>query len=159
MRRICFLLLIGFASCGYMHLEPKGGDIVSAELQDAAFWDKSEPCNLDSLFELSKEENKPVLLYFTGFACVNNRKMEDKIFVYKDVYDLMHEKFIPWALYVDDKRTQIAEPYTSEFGKEIKTLGAQNQDIQMTRFKRNSQPHFVVLRADQSVVAEFTYTN
>lgn len=151
---LIFLLLL--ASCG-LRFEPKG-ELVDPKAQPG-FWDKSGVCNLDSLLQLGKEQNKPVLLYFTGFACVNNRKMEDKIFIYKDVYDLMHEKFIPWALYVDDMKTKLDSPYTTEDGAEIKTLGKYHQYIQQTMFKRMSQPHFVVLRADQSVVAEYQYTN
>jgi hypothetical protein len=154
--RTAIILSFVLASCGKIHFEPNN-EVIDLKT-NPGFWDKSEACNLDSLFNESKVQHKPVLLYFTGYACVNNRKMEDNLFIYKDIYDLMRERFVPRALYVDDYNTKISEPYTSNNGREIKTIGDQNGDIQQTLFSRNAQPHIVILRSDRSLVSEISYT-
>jgi uncharacterized protein YyaL (SSP411 family) len=51
---------------------------------------------------MAKDENKPILLDFTGYACVNCRRMEENVWSQPDVYKIMKEKFIVISLYVDE---------------------------------------------------------
>lgn len=150
------LLYIILTSCGKLPFFLENSKKITNEKQ---FFEHSGHCNLDSLCKESKIQNKPVLLYFTGYGCVNNRKMEDQIFIYKDVHDLMHEKFIPFALYVDAYSTKFDPPHRSMDGlNDIKSLGDENTDLQRTLFNTNYQPQFVIIRADTSIVAQTGYT-
>lgn len=96
---------------------------------------------------VAKKAGKPVMLDFTGHACVNCRKMEANVWTDKTVLPLIRDKYILIQLYVDDK-TELNEhdQYTSKFsGKLINTIGKQNSDIQASRFNSNSQPFYVLL--------------
>lgn len=95
----------------------------------------------------AKSVNKPVLLDFTGFACVNCRKMEDYVWSKPEVLSLLRDKVVLISLYVDDKRELPEnEKYTSKTtGKEIKTIGNKWSDFQITNYKANAQPYYIVL--------------
>src|ERR1700741_1251048 len=71
---------------------------------EPAFYDEPNKCNLDSLKKLSIDQNKPILLYFTGWAIINCRSMEDRLLADADIHKIIHEKFIPQELYMDDKK-------------------------------------------------------
>ncbi|ESU28268.1 thiol:disulfide interchange protein DsbD [Flavobacterium limnosediminis JC2902] len=104
----------------------------------------------------AKSVNKPVLLDFTGFACVNCRKMEDYVWSKPEILSVLKEKVVLISLYVDDKRELPEnEQYTSkETGKEIKTIGNKWSDFQITRYKANAQPYYIVLDTDGNKLAE-----
>lgn len=94
----------------------------------------------------AKRTNKPILLDFTGWACVNCRKMEDYVWSDPAIWDLINEKFVLVSLYVDDK-TPLPEafqtsPYT---GNEVRTVGKMWSDYQTTQYKANAQPYYVLL--------------
>lgn len=92
------IMTLVLVSCG------KSSSIQPLQLtNETAFYDDGNPCNLDSLKELSLKQNKPILLYFTGWAIVNCRSMEDRLLSDKDIHQIMHEKYIPQELYTDDK--------------------------------------------------------
>jgi thiol:disulfide interchange protein DsbD len=95
----------------------------------------------------AKQENKPVLLDFTGHACVNCRKMEERVWSEKTVLDLINNDYILISLYVDDKRELPKnEQYISETtGKSIETIGNKWSDFQTVHYKANAQPYYVLL--------------
>lgn len=95
----------------------------------------------------AKSVNKPVLLDFTGFACVNCRKMEDYVWSKPEILSILKDKVVLISLYVDDKRELPEnEKYTSkETGKEIKTIGNKWSDFQITHYKANAQPYYIIL--------------
>lgn len=98
----------------------------------------------------AKQVGKPILLDFTGHACVNCRKMEEHVWSQPEVLSILKGEVVLISLYVDDKR-ELAESdkYTSpETGKEIKTIGNKWSDYQITRYKNNAQPFYIVLDAE-----------
>jgi thiol:disulfide interchange protein DsbD len=95
----------------------------------------------------AKQQNKPILLDFTGWSCTNCRKMEATVWADAEVLKRLKNDYILISLYVDDK-TALAEneKYTSTFsGKTIKTLGQKWSDFQASTFGTNSQPYYVLV--------------
>ncbi|NQU80184.1 MAG: thioredoxin family protein [Bacteroidetes bacterium] len=102
----------------------------------------------------AKALNKPLLLDFNGHACSNCKEMEAKVWSDPEVLKRLKENFVIVALYVDD-RTKLPEDewITSGYdGKIKKTIGKKNADFQISRFKINSQPYYVVLDFDENVL-------
>lgn len=95
----------------------------------------------------AKQQNKPILLDFTGWSCTNCRKMEASVWADAEVLKRLKKEYILISLYVDDK-TELAqnEKYTSAFsGKNIKTIGQKWSDFQASTFGTNSQPYYVLV--------------
>ncbi len=95
----------------------------------------------------AKKVNKPVMLDFTGWSCVNCRKMEENVWIKPRIHDLIEKKYVLISLYVDEKaKLPPKERYVSDFsGKKITTVGGKWSDFQASRFKANSQPYYVLL--------------
>ena len=97
---------------------------------------------------VAKAEGKPVLVDFTGFGCVNCRKMEAAVWTDPQVADLITNDFVLISLYVDDK-TPLAEPFevTDQQGetKTLRTVGAKWSYLQSHKFGANAQPFYVIL--------------
>ncbi len=107
--------------------------------------------------ECSKEKNKPIFIDFTGHGCVNCREMEANVWSDPRVLKILKEDYIICALYVDDKNIEIPENqwFTSTYDNKVKkTLGKQNADIQIVNFNKNSQPYYVLLDYNGTVLAE-----
>ncbi len=98
----------------------------------------------------AKQQNKPILLDFTGWSCTNCRKMEASVWADAEVLKRLKNDYILISLYVDDKTALIEnEKYTSTFsGRTIKTIGQKWSDFQASTFGTNSQPYYVLLDAD-----------
>jgi len=113
------------------------------------------PHGLDAFYDYeeglayAKKVNKPVLIDFTGWSCVNCRKMEASVWSAPEVLNRLKNDYVIISLYVDDK-TELAEneKYVSESGKKIKTLGNKWSDLQTQVFKTNSQPYYVIVNSD-----------
>lgn len=98
----------------------------------------------------AKTVGKPVLLDFTGFGCVNCRKMEVAVWTDPRVRELLNNEFVLVSLYVDDK-APLKEPYeVEENGKirKIKSIGDKWSYLQRYKFGSNSQPFYVIVDAD-----------
>ncbi|RYE31614.1 MAG: DUF255 domain-containing protein, partial [Sphingobacteriaceae bacterium] len=94
----------------------------------------------------AKKNHKPVMIDFTGHACVNCREMEASVWTDKAVYSLINNDFVLLQLYVDDKTDlQPSEQTVNPQGKKIKTIGKKWSELQASRFKANSQPFYVLL--------------
>ncbi len=90
---------------------------------------------------------KPVFLDFTGYGCVNCRKMEMAVFDTDEVRSILEKDFVLIKLYIDDK-TPLAEPYTvEEYGKKrkIKTIGDRWSYLERYKFGISTQPYYVML--------------
>jgi len=114
----------------------------------------------DQAIAHSRKVNKPLFIDFTGHGCVNCRKMEEYVWSDPQVLSKLKNDFVVVALYVDDKTAlPESEWYTSEFdGKVKKTIGKQNFDFQITEFKGNAQPYYVLLDTDeQPLVKPLSY--
>ena len=99
----------------------------------------------------AKEVNKPVLIDFTGYACVNCRKMEDYVWSDERILSILKNDVVLISLYVDYKKElPESEQYTSETtGKRIKTIGNKWSDFQITRYKANAQPYYVLINLEE----------
>lgn len=97
--------------------------------------------------EYAKKEGKPVLLDFTGYACVNCRKMEELVWSDSKVLGVLNNDVVLISLYVDDKKElPESEQYVSETtGKKIKTIGNKWSDLQIKTYKANAQPFYVIV--------------
>ncbi len=94
----------------------------------------------------AKQQGKPVMVDFTGWSCVNCRKMEDNVWSDPEVLKLLSEEYVVISLYVDDKKKlPEEEQFVSESGKRIRTTGNKWSDLQRTRYNTNSQPYYVLL--------------
>ena len=132
------------------HTNKKYGDIFHAPYGLNAYFDYEE-----GLAQAWKE-HKPVMIDFTGHACVNCRKMEADVWSNKKVLDLLRDQYVLIQLYVDDK-TELPknEQTVSAFsGKKIKTIGNKCSDYQASRFNANSQPFYVLLDSNGELLAQ-----
>ncbi len=96
----------------------------------------------------AKEEGKPVLIDFTGFGCVNCRKMEGAVWTDAQVAELLRDKYVLISLFVDDK-TALQEPIKvrESNGEEtlVRTVGALWSYLERYKFGANAQPFYVAL--------------
>ncbi len=99
----------------------------------------------------AKKEGLPVMLDFTGHACVNCRKMEERVWSEPQILETLKNEVVLISLYVDDKRElPESEKYTSETtGKDIETIGNKWSDFQIERYKANAQPYYVLIGHDE----------
>jgi thiol:disulfide interchange protein DsbD len=126
----------------------------------------SNPVNCDQplldyeeAIKLAKEKNKPVLIDFTGWACVNCRRMEETVWTDAAVEKLMKEEFILVSLYVDE-RTKLPSGqrvlYTNKNGTEqsIITVGDKWTAFQLENFDATSQPQYAIISPDEKALAK-----
>lgn len=103
----------------------------------------------------AKKVHKPVLIDFSGFGCVNCRKMEAAVWTDPKVKQLLEEKFVLITLMVDDK-TKLPEPIEiNENGKKrtLKTVGDKWSYLQRYKFGANAQPFYVILDGDGGLLS------
>ena len=95
----------------------------------------------------SKIVNKPVMLDFTGYACVNCRKMENNVWSDEKVLNVLKNEVVLISLYVDDKRElpKREQTVSKETGNEIKTIGDKWTEFIITKYKTNTQPFYVLI--------------
>lgn len=101
----------------------------------------------DMGMEYARKNGKPVMLDFTGYGCVNCRKMEAAVWTDSKVSDLMTNDYVLITLYVDNK-TPLPEPVKiMENGKErtLRTVGDKWSYLQRVKFGANAQPFYVLL--------------
>ena len=99
----------------------------------------------------AKAQGKPVLIDFTGFGCVNCRKMEAAVWTDPEVADMLTKDYVLISLYVDDK-TPLQEPFEVKDAegntKTLRTVGAKWSYLQSSKFGANAQPFYVILDAN-----------
>ncbi|MNX59311.1 Thiol:disulfide interchange protein DsbD precursor [compost metagenome] len=110
----------------------------------------------DKGMEYAKKVGKPVLLDFTGYACVNCRKMEELVWSDPKVLGVLNNDVVLISLYVDDKKELLEnEQYVSETtGKKIKTIGNKWSDLQIKTYKANAQPFYVIVDHNSANLTE-----
>ena len=134
-------LLSGFTPPSFYSIYPKSND---CPLGFNCFKD------FDKGLRHAIEINKPILLDFTGWACVNCRRVEENIWTDPVVFDLINNNFVLISLYVDDRKelekvNQLDLKYKSGKIKEIRTIGDKSATFQALNFKSASQPYYVLL--------------
>ena len=134
-----------------------------------SLYDKNSECPLDlncykdlqQGLEAAKLENKPIMLDFTGWACVNCRKMEEHVWSKANVFNLLNDEYIIISLYVDDRR-ELPEAEQFEYLKpngtikKIKTIGDKWATLQTLNFQNNSQPFYVLLDHEMNMLNHTT---
>ncbi len=131
-----------------------------------SLYEKKSECPLDldcykdyeKGLAVAKKENKPILLDFTGWACVNCRKMEENVWVKPEIFNKLSEEFVLISLYVDDKRElpqdKVEDYISNTTGKKrsIETKGDVWSTLQTETFVNNSQPYYAVLSPDEMLL-------
>ena len=104
----------------------------------------------------AKKVGKPILLDFTGFACVNCRKMEERVWSEPHILELLKNDIVLISLYVDDKRPlPDGEVITSEIsGKKLRYVGQKWSEFQILRYKANAQPFYVLMDHEENDLIE-----
>ncbi len=120
--------------------EPKYGDIFKMPLGLTGYFDYKQG------LACAKEQNKPVLLDFKGHACANCKRMEARVWSDPEVLERLKNNFVIIELYCDD-RTQLPENdwvVSAIDGKQKKTIGNICEDLEISKFKTNALPLYVI---------------
>lgn len=120
--------------------EPKHGNIFVMPFGLKGYFDYKQG------LACAKEQGKPLLIDFKGHACANCKLMEAKVWSDPEVLRKLRENFVIVALYVDD-RTQLPENewiMSAIDGKPKKTIGKVNEDLEISMFKTNALPLYVI---------------
>lgn len=168
--RVAFIILFSAAT---LYLIPGLTNTVGAKLKlisgfppPLCYSVYKHPVNCDEplldyeqAIQLAKQQNKPVLIDFTGWACVNCRRMEENVWTNPAVEKLMKEEFILVSLYVDEKTKLPASQqmvYTSKNGteKSITTVGDKWTAFQIDNFNATSQPQYAIISPDEKALAK-----
>lgn len=104
--------------------------------------------------KLAKDLHKPVLIDFTGWACVNCRRMEDKVWTNPTVDSIFRNDFVVVSLYVDERKNlplaeQTVEKLSNGSSKSIVTVGDKWATFQTENFGATSQPQYAIISPDQ----------
>lgn len=108
----------------------------------------------DEGMKFAEEQGRPVLIDFSGYGCVNCRKMEGAVFDTQEVSSVIKENFVLITLMVDDKQP-LPKPVTvEENGKKVvlETVGDRWSYLQRSKFGANSQPYYVMLDNEGKVL-------
>lgn len=115
-----------------------------------------EPMHNDyeGALKLARTQNKPVLIDFTGWACVNCRRMEEKVWPDAIVDSLMRNEFIVVSLYVDEKKKlpltqQTVERLSNGTDKSVISVGDKWSTFQIENFGATSQPQYAIISPDE----------
>lgn len=106
----------------------------------------------------AKKVNKPIMLDFTGWACVNCRKMEEKVWSDIEVKSILQNDLVLISLYVDERtKLEVSDQYDTEIAgkrKKVRTVGDKWMVMQTKLFKTNSQPYYVFLDHSEKKLIE-----
>ena len=109
----------------------------------------------------AREVDKPALIDLTGWACVNCRKMEERVWGVPQILEMLEDEYVLISLYVDEKKAlPKADQYKSPTtGKKIRTVGNQWSDFSIKYYAVNAQPYYVLLDQEgNSLVPPRGYT-
>jgi thioredoxin-related protein len=110
----------------------------------------------------AKQVGKPVMIDFTGWACVNCRKMEQNVWPDPKVLNILKNEVVLISLYVDDKREldkdEIVDSQLKP-GKQLKYIGQKWSELQAIKYKANSQPFYVLMDHNEvNLIEPVAYT-
>jgi thiol:disulfide interchange protein DsbD len=115
--------------------------------------------DFDEGLAFARANNKPILLDFTGWACVNCRKMEENVWSDSKVYEILKNNYVLISLYVDDrkelsKEDQFKIKLNDNHLKSIETIGDKWSTFQYLNFQTASQPYYVIMNANLEILNE-----
>jgi thiol:disulfide interchange protein len=107
--------------------------------------------------QLANQQHKPVMIDFTGWACVNCRKMEENVWTSPEVKKLLEDDFVLVSLYVDDRQllgedNQFIFLTKEGYKKPIRTVGDEYATLQSENFVNSSQPLYVILSPEEKLL-------
>lgn len=113
----------------------------------------------EEALQVAKAQNKPILIDFTGWACVNCRRMEEKVWPDAEVARMMKEDFVVVSLYVDERlKLPLSEQtlYTTKNGtqKQIVTVGDKWATFQSENFGAVSQPQYAIISPEEQALTK-----
>ncbi|MFA7446995.1 MAG: thioredoxin family protein [Weeksellaceae bacterium] len=135
---------VGKASVGFASSDSSGGLKKGQEYgphQIPSFRD------LEDAFAYAKEVNKPLLIDFTGHACANCRKVEEKVWSNPKVKESLMNDVVLVSLYVDE-RTELPieeQIYSETLGRNLKTVGNKWTVFQIEKYQNNAQPYYIIV--------------
>lgn len=111
---------------------------------------------------LAKKEHKPLLVDFTGWACVNCRRMEENVWTDPTVKSMMLEDFVVVSLYVDERRVlpaseQMSYTTANHSVKQLVTVGDKWATFQSENFNAVSQPQYAIISPSETLLAKTKY--
>jgi thiol:disulfide interchange protein DsbD len=101
----------------------------------------------------AKETNKPIMLDFTGYGCVNCRKTEEHIWVDNRISQALKEDLVLISLYVDDDAALDSILISEPTGQKLRNVGNKWSDFQVVNFQQNSQPLYVLATPHEEVIS------
>jgi thiol:disulfide interchange protein DsbD len=113
----------------------------------------------EAALKLAREQGKPVLIDFTGWACVNCRKMEENVWTVPEVKEMIEKNFVLVSLYVDDRKLlpkddQFIHQFPDGSKKEVRTIGDKFATFQNLNFTSVSQPLYAIITADEQLLTK-----
>ncbi len=110
---------------------------------------KADNLTLERAQQLSLEQNKPILVYLTGYGCVNCREMEQRVLSNAEVSRILRDDYIVVKLYMDDKR-EVPQSEWVELpnGRVLKSAGRINSHLAIERWGVNAQPYYIILDSE-----------
>ena len=149
---------------GYTKLGTAGGVSVAEEFPEGAHLGPHDILSFhdyETGLAYAKKVGKPVLIDFTGYACVNCRKMEERVWSEPKILKLLNNEIVLISLYVDDKRPlPEGEEITSKIsGKKLRYIGQKWSEFQILKYKANAQPFYVLMdHNEENLVDPVGYT-
>lgn len=148
--------ILSFVFSGYLMTDFFGGDLklisgfpppksYSVIHQEEKF--ETNMNAYDKALAQAKKENKPLLIDFTGHACVNCRRMEENVWIDPQVYDIMKNKYIITSLYVDQKTELPKEQqvYSKTLEKNLVSEGDKWTEMQASNLYQFTQPQYALI--------------
>ena len=144
---------------GYTKLSSGGGSSKTEEFPEGAYLGPHDIISFhdyETGLAYAKKIGKPVLIDFTGHACVNCRKMEERVWSDPKILNLLKQDIVLISLYVDDKRPlPEGEEITSKIsGKKLRYIGQKWSEFQILKYKANAQPFYVLMGHDEENLIE-----
>jgi thiol:disulfide interchange protein len=143
-----------------------GGGMSHAEIPDGAHL--MAPHNILAFNDYykglayAKKVGKPIMIDFTGYACVNCRKMEQNVWAKDKVLKILKEDVVLISLYDDDRRKLEADEVVDsqlKIGKKLKNIGQKWSEFQTIKYKTNSQPFYVLMNHnEENLIDPVAYT-
>ncbi len=149
---------------GYTKLGSGGGTSTNEKFPEGAYLGPHDIISFHDYevgLAYAKKIGKPVLIDFTGHACVNCRKMEERVWSEPKILNLLKEDIVLISLYVDDKRPlpDGEEVISKISGKKLRYIGQKWSEFQILKYKANAQPFYVLMgHNEENLIDPVGYT-
>ncbi|MGH1338425.1 MAG: cytochrome c biogenesis protein CcdA [Aureispira sp.] len=105
----------------------------------------------DEALRYATANNKPILVDFTGYGCVNCRKMEENVWIDPSINKILNEDYVLVSLYVDDRK-KLPQTLVTEDGTKIRNVGNKWAAFQRVNFNKLAQPYYVLITPEEEVI-------